>query len=153
MMDTTSASEEMVRNLTDLPDKLGAAACFGSPVERDGHTLIPVARISFGYGLGFGRGSGGSNKASPNGEHADAEGEGGEGEGGGGGGGGSSSPVAVIDITRDDVMIKPIMDPTRIRLGTMMMAAWSSFWLFHTIRTIARERSKTRREQLKRAET
>src|SRR5690242_3097516 len=111
-MDTTTTAEELVRTVGDIPERMGAGVCFGSPIERDGHTLIPVARVSFGYGLGFGRGMG-------TGRDKDGAEEGaGEGEGGGGGGGGSSSPVAVIDITRDDVEIKPVQDPTRVTLAS-----------------------------------
>ena len=142
-MNTTSATEEMVQSISELPTRLGAGACFGTAIERDGHTMIPVARVSFGYGMGFGRGSGGNAGYGPS-EHGDA----GEGEGGGGGGGGSSTPVAVIDITHDDVTITPIMDPMRTALSGMMLGGWIAFWLFWTMRTISRERNKTRRTEL-----
>jgi uncharacterized spore protein YtfJ len=135
-----ATTDEMVRRIGSIGDEVGAAVCFGPAVERDGHTLIPVARVSFGYGMGFGGGSGGDMKA---------EGEGGEGGGGGGGGGGSSSPVAVIDISRDDVSVKPITDTTRIALSSYALAAWLIFWLTLTIRSVARERAKTRRDEIK----
>src|SRR5438552_18574922 len=139
----TGTAVELVTRLTNLPDQLGSSACFGMPVERDGHTLIPVARVSFGYGLGFGRGSGSNGHAG-----LDGRGEGGEGEGGGGGGGGSSTPVAVIDVSEGRVEVQPIVDSTRIATTSMMIGAWISFWLFMTIRTIARERAKTRRQEI-----
>ena len=144
-MDTTTTTEELVRTVGDIPERMGAGVCFGSPIERDGHTLIPVARVSFGYGLGFGRGVG-----TGQGDHGHGEGAG-EGEGGGGGGGGSSSPVAVIDISREDVEIKPVQDPTRIALAGLAFAGWLVFWMTMTVRTIARERSKTRRQEIARA--
>ena len=140
MMDLTT-TDELVRQLGSIPNETGAAACFGTPVERDGHTLIPVARVAFGYGLGFGRGSGSGGKASENGHGSDA----GEGEGGGGGGGGSSTPVAVIDITSGDVKIQPIVDASRITMTSMMVGAWLGFWLLWTIRTIGRDNAKTER--------
>ncbi len=140
----TGPTEELVQSISELPDRMGAGACFGSPVERDGHTLIPVARISFGYGMGFGRGSGGDSK----GDGFGHEGDSGEGEGGGGGGGGSSTPVAVIDVTRDDVAIKPIMDPMRVTMSSLALAAWVAFWVLWTVRTGAREHHKTRRQEL-----
>jgi uncharacterized spore protein YtfJ len=144
-MNFTASTEEMVRRIGTIQDEVGASACFGAPVERDGHTIIPVARVSFGYGMGFGGGSGG--KGVP-GDFSDAQTEGGEGGGGGGGGGGSSTPVAIIDITDNDVRISPINDSTRIALSGTMFAAWAVFWLMLTIRTIARERTKTRRAVL-----
>ncbi len=60
----------------------GAAAVFGEPVERDGVTVIPVARGRWGLGVGGGTGSG-------------AQGTGG---GQGGGAGGSAAPVGFIEI-------------------------------------------------------
>lgn len=137
-------SDELVQRLSNIPEQVGSAACFGMPIERDGHTLIPVARVSFGYGLGFGRGSGSNGRSPLDGGPS----EGGEGEGGGGGGGGSSTPVAIIDITRDDIVIQPITDSTRIALTTMTVGAWIAFWLFSTIRTIAREGAKTQRDRI-----
>jgi uncharacterized spore protein YtfJ len=146
-MNTTSATDEMVQSISELPEHLGAGACFGPAVERDGHTLIPVARVQFGYGMGFGRGSGGDTKGDDFEQHGDS----GEGEGGGGGGGGSSTPVAVVDITHDDVVIKPIMDPMRVTMSALLLCGWVWFWLLWTIRTTAREKNKTRRQELDKA--
>jgi len=140
-MNYATTTDEMVRRIGSIPDELSAAACFGTPVERDGHTLIPVARINFGYGMGFGGGTG--SKGVPGDFAADSEG--GEGGGGGGGGGGSATPVAIIDITDNDVKIKAVEDTTRITMSALMMAAWVTFWLFLTIRTISHETAKTRR--------
>jgi uncharacterized spore protein YtfJ len=145
-MNFTATTEEMVRRIGTIQDEVGASVCFGSPVERDGHTIIPVARVSFGYGMGFGGGSGGSQKA---GAFEDAPAETGEGGGGGGGGGGSSTPVAIIDMSSGDVRVTPIQDATRIAMSGMFLVGWAAFWLFLTIRTVAREGGKTRREALK----
>ncbi len=139
-MDVTT-TDELVRQLGSIPNEMGAAACFGTPIEREGHTLILVARVSFGYGVGFGRGSGSGGKHSENGHGSDA----GEGEGGGGGGGGSSAPVAVIDISPGEVKIQPIVDSTRIAVTSMTVGAWLGFWLFWTIRTLGRDHAKTER--------
>ncbi len=137
--------DEMIHRLSTIPEESGASACFGAPVERDGHTIIPVARVSFGYGAGFGRGT------AKHGDDSDeARGEANEGEGGGGGGGGSSTPVAIIDISSSDVRIEPIVDSTRISLGAFALAGWTAFWLFWTIRTVARQAAKTRRLAIER---
>lgn len=146
-MDTSMTTDEMVRQLSSIGDQIGASACFGTPIERDGHTVIPVARVTFGYGMGFGRGSGGKAEPSMDGHASD----GGEGEGGGGGGGGGSTPVAVIDISDAGVHIEPIRDQTRIALTTFTMVAWNLFWITWTVRAIARERAKTKRLQIDKA--
>ena len=137
--------DEMIHRLSTIPEESGASACFGAPVERDGHTIIPVARVAFGYGAGFGRGT-----AKHGGDFAEARGEANEGEGGGGGGGGSSTPVAIIDISAADVRIEPIVDSTRISVSGMMLAGWMAFWLFWTVRTIARQAAQTRRLAIER---
>jgi uncharacterized spore protein YtfJ len=66
-----------------LGEKLGvtarAAAVFGEPVEREGVTVIPVARVRWGFGGGAGR---------KDGENA----------GGGGGGGVQASPIGFIEL-------------------------------------------------------
>lgn len=143
MMDTSTHAEELIRQITNIPDEVGTQSCFGTPVERNGHTVIPVSRVTFGFGLGFGRGAGSDSNDS---EH----GGGGEGEGGGGGGGGGATPVAVIDISDAGVTIEPITDSTKIATSSFMMAAWVVFWIAWTVRTIARERSKTRRLEIER---
>ena len=147
-MDTPATMEEMVRQITRIPDEVGAHACFGPPVERDGHVVIPVARVNFGYGLGFGRGAGSKTSPGPNGG---ADDDGGEGEGGGGGGGGGASPVAIVTITSDGVHVESIVDRTRIALGLFTMIAWALFWVLWTARVIAREGSKTRRYEIEKA--
>jgi len=137
--------DELVHRVSNVGEEVGASVCFGTPVERDGHTLIPVARVQFGFGMGFGRGTGAKRGPSENGATSD---EGGEGEGGGGGGGGSSTPVAVIDITSDRVQIEPITDSTRIALSGIFLGGWIAFWLLWTVRTIARQSSKIQRMRL-----
>ncbi|MEX2247236.1 MAG: spore germination protein GerW family protein [Dehalococcoidia bacterium] len=142
-------TEIMVDRISTLPDKLGANSCFGEPVERDGHTLIPVARVSLGFGVGFGRGAGTDSPSSAFSENGAG---GGEGEGGGGGGGGSASPVAVIDISRDEVSIRPIEDPTRVALSGIALAGWLAFWVLMTMRTFSRESTRRRKLELKHVE-
>ena len=86
----------MVENafVQDLADrigaKVGAQAVFGEPVERDGVTVIPVARAAWGFGGGSGQGD--------------------EGEGTGGGGGASTTPIGYVEIKDGQTSFKPIVD-------------------------------------------
>jgi uncharacterized spore protein YtfJ len=148
MMDFTTSTDELVREVTGIPKELGASACFGEPIERDGHTLVPVARVNFGYGLGFG--GGGTTKFAPSENGNQSENTEGGG-GGGGGGGGSSTPVAVIDISDRGVDIRPIEDKTRMAMAVFMMVAWNAFWTMLTIRTFLRERAKVRKLEIERS--
>jgi len=65
-----------------------AATIFGSPIERDEITVIPVAKVAYGFGGGRGRGS--------------------MGDGSGGGGGMRVSPVGYIEMRNGGAAYKPI---------------------------------------------
>ena len=69
---------------------------FGEPVEREGVTVIPVAKARFGFGGGGGSGSR----------------EGDEGSGGGGGGGVAVGPIGYIELHEGRAEFKRILTPT-----------------------------------------
>ncbi len=79
-------------------------AAFGEPHVVEGRTLIPVARVSYGFGLGFGSGTG---PAEQEGEPAPG------GEGGGAGGGASAKPLGVIVVTPEAVYFEETTDEAR----------------------------------------
>lgn len=86
-----AAEDGMVQRLVErLADRFGgvanASAVFGDAVERNGVTIIPVAKVRWGAGAGTGRG----------GEVVDGTPQGGE--GGGGGGGVSVKPIGYIEL-------------------------------------------------------
>lgn len=78
----------------------GASAVFADPVERDGVTVIPVAKVRWGFGGGSGRGI---EEGSETGEI---------GEGSGGGGGVMASPLGFIEIREGRAEFKRTNDPT-----------------------------------------
>jgi uncharacterized spore protein YtfJ len=69
---------------------------FGEPVTAQGKTVIPVARIAYGFGGGAGKSV---NQEKP-------------GEGQGGGGGVAAVPVGVFELTDKETRFVP-MDETR----------------------------------------
>jgi uncharacterized spore protein YtfJ len=83
--------------LERLAEKMGAHAeasvVFGAAVEREGVTVIPVARARWGFGGGAGS-------------------RGGEGGGSGGGGGMIVSPSGYIEMKKGRTRFRPIPDPT-----------------------------------------
>jgi uncharacterized spore protein YtfJ len=103
-------------------------AAFGKPREVEGKVLIPVAVVGSGFGLGFGQGT--------SGEEAGAEPEPAEGEGGGSLGGAGARPIAVVEVTAENTMVRPIIDETKIALAGVALVAWSVFWLMATLRAI-----------------
>jgi uncharacterized spore protein YtfJ len=73
-----------------LGARAGATAVFGEPVEREGVTVIPVARTAWGFGGGAG----------------EAE----EGGGQGGGGGARSTAIGYIELRDGESRYRPIVD-------------------------------------------
>jgi uncharacterized spore protein YtfJ len=80
------------RVLEHLVSRVGGQArvqaVFGDPVERNGVTVIPVARVRWGVGGGGG--------AAP------------DGSGSGGGGGAAADPIGYIEITSAGASFRPI---------------------------------------------
>jgi uncharacterized spore protein YtfJ len=102
-MSTIQAHEraELVNALLErigetVGQKAQASTIFGEPVEREGVTVIPVARARFGFGGGGGSGSR----------------EGDEGSGGGGGGGVAVGPVGYIEVHEGRAEFKRIFTAT-----------------------------------------
>ncbi|MFJ7290366.1 spore germination protein GerW family protein [Streptomyces collinus] len=94
-----SAAHASVTLLERLADRLGGrasvTAVYGEPVIADGVTVIPVAKVAFGFGGGAGR-EVGSTKS---------------GDGGGGGGGAEAKPLGYIEIRDGTATYKSIRDP------------------------------------------
>ena len=87
----TSENSTAVRLAREIGATVNAAHIFAAPVERDGVTVIPVARAV----CGFGGGNGASEK-----EH-----------GSGGGGGVSLTPVGYIEIRNGETRFRVTRDP------------------------------------------
>lgn len=87
------------RLIGTMAEKLGAVAraatVFGDPVERDGVTVIPVAKARWGFGGGGGQ----RNDEGNSGKHED---------GAGGGGGAQVTPVGFIEIKNNEANFRPI---------------------------------------------
>ena len=81
-----------------------ASAVFGTPVEKDGVTIVPVDRVRYGVGGGGGRGAGRRKK-----RDAAAADEVGYGHGGGV----QASPVGYIELRDGQASYKRIADPVR----------------------------------------
>jgi uncharacterized spore protein YtfJ len=91
------AVEHILATLAEhVSARLNASTVFGSPVERDGVTIIPVAAVRFT----FGGGCGGDSK------------RGGEGEGGGAIGRGTAT--GYIELKDGRSRFVPIVDPARM---------------------------------------
>jgi uncharacterized spore protein YtfJ len=98
MQEGTALVDELLQRIGQtVGDKAKVSTVFGDPVDREGITVIPVAKARFGFGGGGGGG------ASERGE---------EGSGGGGGGGVAVSPVGYIEVRDGTARFKRISSPT-----------------------------------------
>jgi uncharacterized spore protein YtfJ len=89
-------ADELLKRIGHLVgDRVAVSTVFGEPVERDGLTVVPVARARFGFGGGGGGGSDGED----------------HGSGGGGGGGALVSPAGYIEIRDGVAQFKRIASP------------------------------------------
>lgn len=106
MNQVAQATPEATTFLERLANQMGlrtsAATIVGTPIERDGITVVPVARASWGFGGGGGHGGEGANA----------------GEGSGGGGGASVRPVGYIELKNGQATFHPVFDP-----NTMLQVA------------------------------
>jgi uncharacterized spore protein YtfJ len=110
-----------------IAERVGAQATvkavFGEPIERDGITIIPVAKVRWGFGGGGGSGPAGSvpgvGEAAPGGGML-------AGFGSGGGGGVTADPVGYLEIGPDGasfIPISPVMPSPGFLLAVGAMAA------------------------------
>jgi uncharacterized spore protein YtfJ len=110
-----------------LAERVGMRATsetvFGAPVERDGVTVIPVARVRWGVGGGSGSGHDESGHR--------------EGEGGGGGGGASAMPVGFIEIAGGEAHFRRIVDYSSL-WPTMLVGGLAGWLLLRGLRSIFR---------------
>ena len=109
--------------LSIISDKLGSRASvtsvFGDPITAHGKTVVPVARVAYGFGGGFG-----SGRASDQPDRS--------GEGGGGGGGVRAVPAGVLEITENRTRFVPFVD-WRVAAGAFAAGALSALLLRRTL--------------------
>ena len=90
-------ADQLVERLVELIGaKASVGAVFGEAVRHEGLTVIPVARVRWGFGGGGGR--------------ADAP-ESGPASGSDGGGGVAADPIGYVDIDSNGAVFKPIREP------------------------------------------
>lgn len=115
---------EALRELTRIPDRSGAAVCFGPPTTAAERTVIPVAEVYYGLGLGWGGGADPKTQA--------------QGGGGGGGGGSRSRGVAVIELGPEGVSVHAVRDDTAITLAGIAFASMATAIVARTVLKLIR---------------
>ena len=96
---------DIFRKLTErLETSASVKMVYGEPVSIEGKTIIPVARVRYGFGAGGGFVS----------NVRDNSDSGAEDSGGGGGGGIEVTPVGIIEITAGETRFIPFGERRRI---------------------------------------
>jgi len=98
------ADDRFSKLVESLGGTASAQAVFGAAVEKDGVTIVPVARVRYGVGGGGGRGPGRKKKR----DASDREQV-----GYGHGGGVQAVPVGYIELRDGQASYKRIADPAR----------------------------------------
>lgn len=114
--------EKLFQSVDDLRHAETVNAAFGQPQELAGKTIIPVAQVHLGFGVGFGHRAPGEAEILPS--------------QGGSGGRGGVRPVAIVEVTPEETIVRPIVDEGQIVLAVILAAAWVAFWLLITLRAI-----------------
>jgi uncharacterized spore protein YtfJ len=111
------ANQDILRQLSE---SLGATATvnsvFGEPIHAQGRTVVPVARVAYGFGGGFGSGHGPKLGAEVTGE------------GGGAGGGVRAYPAGALEITHDGTRFIAFPDFRWLALAFTAGAALGGWW-------------------------
>jgi hypothetical protein len=94
---TDRPSDRLLERIADLVGaRASVRAVFGEPIRQGEMTVIPVARVRWGFG-----GGGGSSEGTPAGAAS----------GSGGGGGVAADPVGYLEIAGHGASFRPIRDP------------------------------------------
>ena len=119
--------DRLLESLEGLKEAARADAVFGEAETIGEKTIIPVARVSYGFGMGFGRGGTPATEEDPEGE----------GEGGGGGGGASVVPMAILEVTPEETKLTPVVDTTRLAALRIFAVACSIFFIAKALGKLA----------------
>lgn len=101
-----SAKELIGSAVEHLRTSASVKTVYGDPVVVDGKTIIPVARVAYGFGGGVGRKEKGDG-------HQPSEGE-------GAGGVVSAKPVGLVEISGEETKFVPFGQTKKLALAGLM---------------------------------
>ena len=111
---------DLQKYFESIQDKIVSSAhvktVFGDPIVAEGKTVIPVARIRYGFGGGMGTGPSRSAEEQR------------LGQGGGGGGGAMAVPVGVMEVSASGTRFVPIESRSRIAALVLVGAVAGYLW-------------------------
>jgi uncharacterized spore protein YtfJ len=103
--------------LDRLQSSASVKTVYGDPIIAEGKTIIPVARVAYGFGAGAGPIRKGEGESPTEGK-----------ESGGGGGGIYARPVGVIEVTKEETKFIPIGERRKL-VGALLVGLLLGLWL------------------------
>lgn len=93
------ALQDILKNVSDrLEGSADVKRVYGEPIVVEGRTIIPVAKVRYGFGGGFGEGKGDEDA----------------GQGGGGGGGIEVTAIGILEVTAEGARYTSFEDRSRL---------------------------------------
>jgi uncharacterized spore protein YtfJ len=97
-------AESIETTVHGLRESASVETVYGEPIHVGGKTVVPIARIAYGFGGGFGQGQSGDEA----------------GLGSGVGGGVVTRPVGVLEVTERETRLVRVSDSKPIALGVAL---------------------------------
>jgi uncharacterized spore protein YtfJ len=101
--------KETLEALAERLQTTGVRTVFGEPISAEGRTIVPVARVAYGFGSG-----GGASTRLPDRSNDMM------GEGAGGGGGARAVPAGVLEITPERTRFVPFDEWRRLAAAALI---------------------------------
>ena len=112
------ALQNIFKGITErLQTTANVESVYGEPIIAEGKTIIPVARVRYGFGGGFGEGND-DDGPSP---------ESGQAGGSGGGGGVEVTPIGIIEVTPGETRYISFEDRRRLIRAAIVGMALAAF--------------------------
>lgn len=132
--------QRLLDSIADLREKASVNAAFGKPVAIEGRTVIPVAKVAYGFGMGVGhsgadveRGIEADVEAEVEKEASEEAGEKADAVGSRGGGVVQARPFAIVEVTSEGTRVEPIVDEQKLALAGSLLIGWSVLCLARTL--------------------
>lgn len=124
--------QKLFDSFANLQEKANVNAVFGEPVTVENRTVIPVARVAYGFGMGIGHGTMAEEEVEEKTTEETVE-ETVQGVGGGGGSGLLARPFAIVEVTPEGTRVKSIVDEQKLALAGVLLIGWIALCLARTL--------------------
>jgi uncharacterized spore protein YtfJ len=123
----------------EMREKADVNAVFSEPMTVEGRTIVPVARVAYGFGMAMAEPEAEAEMGMALPQDQEVT-ERDDSTGGRGGGAMVARPFAVIEVTPEGTRVEPIVDEQKLALAGSLLIGWSVFCLARAlVRIFGRE--------------